>query len=158
MPRKKNRSQNVNTRSGVAAFLRHPAVQIGMLALVALVVYLIAAGGNSGTGATSLPREISVDQAYALYQQPDVLLVDVREPAEWDEYHAPNAKLIPLGELPNRVNELPKNKKIVVVCRSGNRSQTGRDILLAAGFDATSMAGGLKEWYAKGYSIEGAPQ
>jgi rhodanese-related sulfurtransferase len=59
--------------------------------------------------------------------------------------------------LQSRVNEIPKDKKIVVVCRSGNRSQQGRDILLAAGFNATSMTGGLKEWYAKGYAIEGAP-
>ena len=54
--------------------------------------------------------------------------------------------------------KLPKDKKIVVVCRSGNRSQEGRDILLTAGFNATSMTGGLQEWYAKGYPIEGAPQ
>jgi rhodanese-related sulfurtransferase len=156
MPKKKNRSQNINTRSGLAAFLRKPAVQIGMLVIIALIVYLIAAAGNSGSSA-SLAREISVDEAYQMYQQSDTFVVDVREQSEWDEYHAPNATLIPLGELQSRVNELPKDKKIVVVCRSGNRSQQGRDILLAAGFNATSMAGGLKEWYAKGYPVEGAP-
>jgi len=62
-----------------------------------------------------------------------------------------------LDELPARLNELPKDQEIVVVCRSGNRSQQGRDILLNAGFNATSMAGGLKEWYAKGYPTEGQP-
>jgi rhodanese-related sulfurtransferase len=45
----------------------------------------------------------------------------------------------------------------VVICRSGNRSDDGRDILRNAGYDATSVTGGVKEWYAKGYPIEGAP-
>jgi len=160
MSKKKKRSKNnVKTQSGLSAFLRQPAVQIGMLVIVALIVYLIAAAGSSGTsaGTTSLARDVSTDQAYQMYQQSDVLFVDVREQFEWDEYHAPNATLIPLGELASRVNEVSKDKKIVVVCRSGNRSQEGRDILLAAGFDATSMTGGLKEWYAKGYPVVGAP-
>lgn len=158
MPKKSKRNQSINTRSGFASFLRRPAVQFGMLAIVALIVYLIATVGNSGNASTSLARDVSVDQAYQMYQQPDVFVVDVREQVEWDEYHAPNTTLIPLGQLASRVNEIPKDKKIVVVCRSGNRSQEGRDILLAAGFNATSMTGGLKEWYAKSYPIEGAPQ
>ena len=66
--------------------------------------------------------------------------MDVRTQEEWNEFHAPNTTLIPLDELASRVNELPKDQPIVVVCRSGNRSQTGRDILLQAGFNATSMA------------------
>jgi rhodanese-related sulfurtransferase len=53
------------------------------------------------------------------------------------------------------VSEVPRDKEIVVVCRSGNRSQQGRDILLDAGFaQVTSMTGGLNEWRAKGYPIE----
>jgi len=67
------------------------------------------------------------------------------------------ATLIPLDQLQARLNELPKDKEVLVVCRSGNRSQEGRDILLAAGFNATSMAGGMKDWYAKGFPVEGAP-
>ena len=92
-----------------------------------------------------------------MYQQSGTFTVDVRTQEEWDEYHAPNTTLIPLDQLPNRLSEVPKDKEILVVCRSGNRSQQGRDILLSAGYNATSMAGGLKEWYAKGYPIEGAP-
>ena len=154
---KKRRNQNINTRSGLAAFLRRPAVQIGTLALVALAVYLIAISGKNAANPNLLPPTIGVDQAYEMYQQPDVFVLDVREQSEWDEYHAPNTTLIPKGELQSRINEVPKDKKIVVVCRSGNRSDEGRDTLLAAGYNATSMDGGLKEWYAKGYPIEGAP-
>lgn len=156
MFRRKHRNPSIKTRSGLAAFLRRPAVQIGMLAVVALVVYLIAAAGSGGNVSASLPREVNVDQAYQLYQQ-GAFILDVREQNEWDAYHALNAALIPLGQLASRVNELAKDKKIVVVCRTSDCSQQGRDILLAAGFNATSMSGGLQEWYAKGYPIEGAP-
>ncbi len=79
----------------------------------------------------------------------------MRELDEWNEYHIPGTTLIPLGELPARVNELPKDQKIVIVCRSGNRSQEGRDILLEAGFeDVVSMEGGVSTWRSLGYPIE----
>jgi len=79
-------------------------------------------------------------------------ILDVRQPEEWVEGHIPGSTLIPLGELQSRVGEIPRDKEIVVVCRSGNRSQTGRDILRRAGLTrATSMAGGLREWTAEGH-------
>jgi rhodanese-related sulfurtransferase len=152
MSRRRNR--NINTRSGISTFLRRPAVQLVMVIFIVLVIYLVASGG--GSGANSLAREVSVDEGYQMYQN-GATVVDVRTQQEWDEYHVPNATLIPLDQLPNRLNEVPKDKAILVVCRSGNRSQEGRDILLSAGYNATSMTGGLKEWYAKGYPIEGAP-
>lgn len=157
MPKRKNKVKNKNVRSkGISAFLRRPAVQVGILALVALLVYLIAVAGGGGTA--SLPPTVSVEQAYEMYQQADVFVLDVREQFEWDEYHVPNTTLIPKDELKNRLSEVPKDKKIVVICRSGNRSDEGRDTLLAAGYNATSMDGGVKDWHAKGYPILGAPQ
>jgi rhodanese-related sulfurtransferase len=153
MPKKRN--SRTNTRSELSTYLRKPAVQLGLVAFIALIVYLIAtsAGGGASNG---LAREVSTDEAYQMVQS-GTLVVDVRTQEEWDEYHVPNTTLIPLDQLPNRLSELPKDKEILVVCRSGNRSQEGRDILLSAGYNATSMTGGLKEWYAKGYPIEGAP-
>ena len=152
----KRKNKNVNTRSGLSAFLRKPAVQLAMVAVVAFIVYLIASAGGSSSS-SGLASEVSTDEAYKMYQQSSTFTVDVRTQEEWDEYHAPNTTLIPLDQLQNRLSEVPKDKEILVVCRSGNRSQQGRDILLSAGYNATSMAGGLKEWYAKGYPIEGAP-
>ena len=101
-----------------------------------------------------LADQISVDEAYELYQD-GVFFLDVRTPEEWDEFHAPNTTLIPLDQLEIRLGELPSGEPIVVVCRSGNRSQVGRDILRANGFEeTTSMAGGLREWMASGYPVE----
>ena len=152
MSRRKNR--NINTRSGLSAYLRRPAVQLGLVAFIILVIFLIAQGGG-GTTAT-LSAEVNADAAYQMVQD-GAFMLDVRTQEEWDEYHAPMATLIPLDQLQARLNELPKDKEVLVVCRSGNRSQEGRDILLAAGFNATSMAGGMKDWYAKGFPVEGAP-
>ncbi len=127
---------------------------VGLIALIAVI--WIAAGGNSGTGNT-LPSEISVSEALAK-RDSGAFILDVRQPEEWNEAHIPDSTLIPLDQLSGRISELPKDQQIVVVCRSGNRSAQGRDILLQAGFaDVTSMAGGLNQWKAAGYPTVSGP-
>ncbi|MCW5882373.1 MAG: rhodanese-like domain-containing protein [Anaerolineae bacterium] len=98
-----------------------------------------------------LPGELSVDAAKS-QRDAGAFILDVREPEEWDQFHLPGSTLIPLKQLPQRLSEIPKDKDVVVVCRSGNRSQAGRDILTAAGYKSVaSMAGGLLQWRQKGY-------
>jgi len=132
---------------------------IGLLLALLAVLSLGVTGCRTAPAAGAeaqavLPDEISVDQAYQKYQE-GVFLLDVRTQAEWDEFHAPNTTLIPLDELAGRLDELPQNEEIVVVCRSGNRSQVGRDILRDNGFEqSTSMSGGLNAWRAAGYPVE----
>ena len=105
----------------------------------------------------SLPREVSAADALKLRDE-GAFMLDVREVSEWNEFHMPGATLIPLGELPNRLNEVPQDQQVVVVCRSGNRSQTGRDTLLRAGFTSVaSMAGGMNDWRASGYPVVTGP-
>ena len=140
------------SNKGLGSFLRKPAGQVTVIAVLALVVYLIANAAGGGVATSSLPKTISAADAYQKYQA-GTFLLDVRTQAEWDDYHVENATLIPLDQLPSRLNELPKDKEIVVICHSGNRSQQGRDILLNAGFNATSMTGGILDWYARGYPL-----
>lgn len=148
----RRRPHRNNTEYRRRSALMRPGVQITVLLVVALIIFIILQSG--GSGGNSLPREIGVDEAYGKYQS-GAFVLDVRTVEEWNEFHAPNSTLIPLDQLPARMNELPRDKEIVVVCRSGNRSQQGRDILLGAGFEqVTSMAGGLNEWRTKGYPIE----
>ncbi len=164
MPKRKStrrsksyRSRSYSSRSSLSATLRRPSVQIGILIAIGLIIFLIASLGREQAPTTaSLPASVSVDQAYQMYQD-GTFVLDVRTSEEWNEFHAPNTTLIPLDELASRLNELPKDRPIVVVCRSGNRSQTGRDILLQAGFDATSMNGGLTAWRSKGYAVVSGP-
>ena len=159
MPRRKySRSRRSHrSHSSLGSALRRPIVQIGILIVVALLVFLIASlGGEQSANAGKLPASVSVDKAYQMYQD-GTFVLDVRTPEEWNDFHAPNTTLIPLEELASHVNELPKDQPIVVVCRSGNRSQAGRDILLQAGFNATSMTDGLNAWRNSGYPVVSGP-
>ena len=124
--------------------------------LVVLIGVFIFKPGNTAT-AEKLPLEISVSEASSM-RDAGAFVLDVREPDEWNESHIPGATLIPLGQLASRVNEVPKDQEIVVVCRSGNRSQQGRDILLSAGFTkVTSMAGGINQWKTLGLETVSGP-
>jgi rhodanese-related sulfurtransferase len=99
----------------------------------------------------TLPEEISVAQAKAK-REAGVFFLDVRNPDEWYPAHIDGSTLIPLPELEKRIKELPQDKEIVVVCRSGGRSSAGRDILKKAGLSqVSSMAGGMNAWNAAGY-------
>ena len=87
-----------------------------------------------------------------------VALLDVREDDEWAAGHAPAAKHIPLGELPERVAELaefPDDTPVYVVCRSGGRSARAAAWLNASGWDAVNVAGGMKSWHAEGRNVVG---
>jgi rhodanese-related sulfurtransferase len=128
---------------------------VGIVLLILAAVFLFRP--NNAATANSLPSEISVSEASAK-RDAGAFILDVREPSEWNEAHIPGSTLIPLGELATRVDELPKDQEIVVVCRSGNRSAKGRDILLSAGFtQATSMAGGLNQWKTAGLETVSGP-
>lgn len=87
-----------------------------------------------------------------------VQVLDVREP---DEYSGPlghirGARLIPLGELAGRTDELDKNRPIVAVCRAGGRSAQATLILQQAGFDkVANLSGGMLRWRAEGCPVEG---
>jgi rhodanese-related sulfurtransferase len=75
------------------------------------------------------------------------VLLDVREPHEYQIARIPGSKLIPLGELPKHLNELDKDADIVAHCKSGMRSQKAVDLLKANGFkQARDMTGGILAW------------
>ena len=151
--RRRRRSYEDRPRRGLTSAFRSPGAQIGVLLIVALVIFLLLQTGGRNNN-TPLASTVSVREAYELAQK-GAFVLDVRTVEEWNEFHAPDSTLIPLDQLPSRLNEVPRDRQIVVVCRSGNRSQQGRDILLNAGFvQVTSMAGGLNEWRASGFPIE----
>ncbi len=83
-------------------------------------------------------------------------IVDVRQPGEYNQGHLPGAKLIPLDELPERLEELDPSKPTLVYCAAGVRSRAGASILTRAGFaEAYSMEGGIRAW--KGLVAEELP-
>ena len=76
-----------------------------------------------------------------------LLLVDVREPAEWEIVRIPGAVLIPKGDLPSKLAELPQDRPIVAYCKTGIRSAEALALLKQAGFaDAKHVQGGVTAW------------
>jgi rhodanese-related sulfurtransferase len=83
----------------------------------------------------------------------DAVLLDVREPVEWDAGHAPDAVHIPMGELPARLGELPTDRQIVAVCHVGGRSAQVTAWLVHQGYDASNLTGGMLAWAAAGRAL-----
>ena len=88
-----------------------------------------------------------------LSQKPRPFLLDVRQPEEFRADRIAGAKLIPLGELRSRLNELPKNQEIICVCHSGSRSVNATRILSGAGFRVANLQGGMIAWSRSGLPV-----
>ncbi|HEV7956604.1 MAG: hypothetical protein JWL94_1801 [Microbacteriaceae bacterium] len=97
--------------------------------------------------------ELSAREAIALVGAGDGMLLDVREQHEWDRGHSPFATLLPMTQLQARIGELPNDRRLLVVCHSGQRSARVTEALLGEGFDAVNVAGGMVAWHAAGGTI-----
>lgn len=125
-------------------------IGLAVVALIVLAVVLVT--GNKGQG-SGLPATISVTDAAQKFKD-GAFLLDVREQSEWDAGHVEGAVLIPLGQLQSRIGELPADRDILIICRSGNRSAQARDTLRAAGLQrTTSVDGGMNAWIAAGLPV-----
>ena len=79
----------------------------------------------------------------------DFYLLDVREPNEFKIGRIPGSTLIPLGEVPQRFHEIPKDKEIVVHCKMGGRSAKAATFLRQQGFNVKNLKGGILDWSDK---------
>jgi rhodanese-related sulfurtransferase/glyoxylase-like metal-dependent hydrolase (beta-lactamase superfamily II) len=150
-------------RSGIAAsVLRAAGIAdvsdliggYGAWAAAALPVAASASGDDrdASTMTTEVPEVAAADGA-ALVDS-GALLLDVRESDEWVAGHAPDAAHVPMREIPSRLDELPRDRQIVAICRSGGRSRAVTEALGGAGFDAVNLAGGMRAWEAAGFPVE----
>ncbi len=102
-------------------------------------------------------REVDHIAATQLINHKNALVLDVREQGEYDAGHIVNSKLIPLGKLLERIGELEKYRErpIVVVCRSGQRSASACALLGKEGFaQAHNLSGGVMAWQKAGQPLE----
>lgn len=110
--------------------------------------YIRKTGSNEEKEETKYPNVVSNDEVIKkLEANEDVVVLDVREPAEYAFGHIPHAVSIPFGELENRVAELDKSKTILVVCRTGNRSDMASQTLAGKGFENVwNVVPGMTDW------------
>jgi DMSO/TMAO reductase YedYZ molybdopterin-dependent catalytic subunit len=108
---------------------------------------------DEGTGVSPSVPAVGARAAAQLVAA-GALLLDVREPDEWDAGHAAGAVHLPMGLVHDRHAELPSDRRIVVVCRSGGRSAAVTQALRGAGFDAVNLSGGMCAWSAAGLPVE----
>ncbi len=98
--------------------------------------------------------EIAVVEAERRVAGGEALLIDVREPDEWRQGRAPGANNIPLAQLSTRLSALPRDRDLLLICRSGNRSGVAQDLLARAGFDrAINVQGGMIAWQRHGLPV-----
>ena len=97
--------------------------------------------------------EIDVTRLAELHSS-GVSLVDVREPAEFAAGRVPGGRLIPLGEVADRVHEVPRSGTVYVICARGGRSAKAVEHLRSQGIDAVNVAGGTLGWIDAGLPIE----
>ena len=95
-----------------------------------------------------------VDYRGEFFQTAEHTLVDVRTTGEFMSGHIPGAVNIPLDQLQRRLDEVPMNSPVVVVCASGNRSQEGARILSQAGHSAYNLQGGTMVWMMNGLPLD----
>jgi rhodanese-related sulfurtransferase len=127
---------------------------------IALTLLLAACGGGTTAPAeevdlSSLGASIDVATVRELQGRPDVFLIDVREPDEFAAGHIPGITLIPMGEVAERLAEIPKDETVIVTCRTGNRSAQIADFLRDQGYsDVHNMEGGIVAWEEAGFPVE----
>ncbi len=149
---KKHRTSKAGQRSSLGLWLWLGITGIVVVAILTYAVYLYQHPADTSA------IEITTAAAYTRYQTGADYFLDVRTPEEWAQAHLQNSTLIPLVDLPGRLNELPRDRKIVVVCATGSRSRQAQGILQKAGFtQAVSMKGGLTAWEAAGYPLVAGP-
>lgn len=136
-------------RPGRAGFPMSPLpwIALGLVLIAAAAFILLQTRPMPGT-------EITAVQAYEKYQA-GAFFLDVRTEAEYAQAHIARSVLIPLDELQARLDEVPRDRDVVVICRSGARSKEGAAILRQAGYGRVScLTGGLLAWNQAGYPLE----
>lgn len=96
--------------------------------------------------------KVGPQQAQEL-QGKGAILLDVREDAEWQAGHAPKARHIPLSRLAGRMRDVPANRTVVTVCRSGARSSRAAALLAREGRDVVNLTGGMHAWARAGLPV-----
>jgi phage shock protein E len=127
-------------------------VIIALILVIAIVAWYVTVNQKNQSAITPHQR-LTPQQYQATYAPRDHLLVDVRSPEEFASGHILGAVNIALPSLPQQMATLPKDRPIILYCRSGARSRSAAHMLSESGFDNVYDLGGLIEWRAQGMMV-----
>ena len=102
----------------------------------------------------SVPTATVGDLAAALAADPTTPVIDVREPHEFATGHVPGAVLMPMSVVPVRLQEIPRDRAVFIVCQVGGRSAQAVAWLAQQGYDVVNVAGGTQAWMLAGHPVE----
>lgn len=92
-------------------------------------------------------NNVSAQELLEAYNQGRALIYDLRTPAEYSEYHIPGSILLPYEELAERIDEIPRNTIVYIICRTGNRTTKAAAILAEYGYiNIYNVVGGIHCW------------
>jgi len=112
-----------------------------------LMMLLVGVMSGCAQSPASAGVDVSVEEAQRLWLNKEAIIIDVRTPGEYRDGHIPGVVNIPLDELEKRMNEVPKDKKVVLICRTGNRSAQGTQLLRSKGLqNVFNSTGGMSTW------------
>jgi rhodanese-related sulfurtransferase len=97
--------------------------------------------------------EIDVDELEG-HHAAGAVVIDVREPHEYDEAHVPGALLIPMGEVQERVGDFRQTAPIYLICATGSRSRRVAEFLETQGIEAINVVGGTTAWIDAGFPVD----
>jgi rhodanese-related sulfurtransferase len=106
------------------------------------------------TEGTEHGGELAPERLAEMLEAGEVDLIDVRRPHEWDAGRIPGARHVEVNDLPAEAAKLDRERQVVLYCRSGSRSELAADGLVAGGFDAHALAGGITAWAQEGRPLE----
>lgn len=110
-------------------------------------------GGYTAWSTSIIPATLPAIEVHHAAADADALWLDVREDDEWEAGHAPSAVHIAMRDLPDHLDEFGDGRRIVVICRSGNRSGKVTAWLINHGIDAVNMTGGMQVWEREGLPV-----
>ena len=128
---------------------------LGLMLMATTSVYACGVGEMTPEGYENAP----ITHAYNHWKQGKnspipFVFVDVRTPEEYKSGHIPGAVNIPVSEIKERMNEVPKDKQVYVYCHSGKRAAKASAILAKAGFSVENIPESMQGWKAAGYPVE----
>jgi len=116
-------------------------------------------GGISSWKAAALPTDqfelIDVEMLYKRWsQRSNLKVIDVRRDDEWKEGHIPGAIHLPIGDLPQHLDEVPRNQPVALICRTGHRAEMAASIIAATGREVVVVGrGGVPDWAERGFPL-----